>query len=71
VPTWLVLKHQADWRWADHGERTPWYPAMRLFRQPRPGDWDGVMQHIAAGLARCARAEGPAVPAHEQALSDG
>jgi hypothetical protein len=42
VPTWLVLCASPDWRWQLGREDTPWYPAMRLFRQPRPGDWASV-----------------------------
>src|SRR4051794_9700246 len=49
-PAWVALKHIADWRWGRTGDRTPWYPSLRLFRQKRPGDWDGVFQEIAAAL---------------------
>jgi len=42
VPTVLLLKHDADWRWA-RGGRTPWYPSMRLLRQQSPGSWNGVV----------------------------
>ncbi len=27
---------------------SPWYPTMRLFRQPRPGEWGEVFERIAA-----------------------
>ena len=37
-PTLLLLRHDADWRWG-FGDRTPWYPTMRMLRQSRPGDW--------------------------------
>ena len=43
VPTWLLLKHDADWRWMMDRDDTPWYPGMRLFRQPSPGDWNTVL----------------------------
>lgn len=33
LPTWLLLKKFAEWRWGASGERTFWYPTMRLFRQ--------------------------------------
>jgi hypothetical protein len=49
-PTWLMLKHEADWRWMDGRSDTPWYPSMRLFRQPRAGDWRAVAEAIAASL---------------------
>ena len=49
-PTWLLLKHEADWRWMDGRADSPWYPTMRLFRQPRPGDWHAVAQEVAAAL---------------------
>jgi hypothetical protein len=45
-PTWLLLKHEADWRWMDRRGDTPWYPSMRLFRQPRPGDWAGAVRQV-------------------------
>lgn len=43
---WLLLGLVPDWRWLLQGERTPWYPSMRLFRQTVQGDWDGVMQRV-------------------------
>ena len=46
VPCWLALKQSPDWRWGLHHERTPLYPSLRLFRQSRPGDWDGVVASI-------------------------
>jgi hypothetical protein len=50
VPVWLALAHVPDWRWGLKGETTPWYPAMRLFRQDRSGDWPGVFARIAKAL---------------------
>jgi tetratricopeptide (TPR) repeat protein len=50
VPVWLALTHAPDWRWGSSGETTPWYPAMRLFRQETAGDWSGVFARIAAAL---------------------
>jgi len=49
-PTWLLLKHEADWRWGDLRDDTPWYPSLRLFRQPRPDDWAGAVRQAAAAL---------------------
>jgi hypothetical protein len=51
-PVWVALKHVPDWRWLLDRADTPWYPAMRLFRQPAPGDWTGVFAEMTAGLAR-------------------
>ncbi|MFE1602199.1 tetratricopeptide repeat protein [Methylobacterium sp. ID0610] len=50
-PTWTVLPFACDWRWRTRGDRTPWYPTMRLFRQERRGDWGGVMERVRAALA--------------------
>lgn len=49
-PTWVLLKHEADWRWMDGRADSPWYPGMRLFRQERPGDWEGLGREVAAAL---------------------
>ena len=48
--TWVALDSAADWRWLAQREDSPWYPTMRLFRQTRLGEWDGVFQRMAAQL---------------------
>src|SRR5262249_31780852 len=57
VPVWLALSAVADWRWLVGREDTPWYPTMRLFRQERLGDWDGVFARMAAELGRLVEAK--------------
>jgi hypothetical protein len=57
-PTWVLLKHDADWRWMDARTDTPWYPTVRLYRQPRPGDWDAVVERITLDLDKLARGNG-------------
>ncbi len=49
-PTWLLLRDIPDWRWGLEGESCFWYPAMRLFRQERGGDWPGVLRRVADEL---------------------
>jgi len=50
VPTWLLLPAQADWRWMEDREDSPWYPSMRLFRQSRVGDWESVIARVGREL---------------------
>lgn len=49
-PAWILLPYHPDWRWLLDREDSPWYPGVRLFRQPRPGDWDSVVARVAAEL---------------------
>jgi hypothetical protein len=42
-PTWLLLQHEADWRWLHRVDSSPWYPSFRLFRQAKAGDWRTVI----------------------------
>jgi len=51
VPVWTMLPHQCDWRWMLHRTDSPWYPAMRLFRQPEPGNWSAVVHQVVEALA--------------------
>jgi len=52
TPTWVLLPEPSDWRWLLDRTDTPWYPNMKLFRQPRSGDWQSPMDAIAAELTR-------------------
>ena len=47
-PVWTMLHFHADWRWLVAGETSPWYPTMRLFRQPSAGDWSTVAREVIA-----------------------
>ena len=47
---WVLLSFAADWRWMREHADTPWYPAMRLFRQDAAGDWAGVMARVCEAL---------------------
>ncbi|MPZ36410.1 MAG: tetratricopeptide repeat protein [Rhodospirillales bacterium] len=51
-PVWVLLPFQPDWRWLLDREDSPWYPAARLFRQPRPGDWESVIGRVREELSR-------------------
>jgi tetratricopeptide (TPR) repeat protein len=50
IPTWVLLPHVPDWRYLLERSDSPWYPAMRLFRQDAAGDWSGVVERMAAEL---------------------
>jgi tetratricopeptide (TPR) repeat protein len=49
-PVWTLLPFAPDWRWLLGREDTPWYPTMRLFRQPAPGDWTNVIARLTEEL---------------------
>ncbi len=50
VPVWVALQYSPNWRWMLQRDDSPWYPTMRLFRQPAFGDWDGAFASIASQL---------------------
>jgi tetratricopeptide (TPR) repeat protein len=57
-PTWVALKHAPDWRWLLDREDCPWYPTVRLFRQPRRDDWASVFARINQELKSLFNASG-------------
>jgi ADP-heptose:LPS heptosyltransferase len=50
VPTLLLLPFIPDWRWMLGRADSPWYPSLRLYRQPAPGDWPAVIQAVVNDL---------------------
>lgn len=51
-PVWVMAPHSPEWRYGFTGESMPWYPTVRIFRQPAFGDWDPVIGAVAAELGR-------------------
>lgn len=50
--TWVLLPYTPDWRWLRDRDDSPWYPTMRLYRQPAVGAWDEVFARVSADLQR-------------------
>ena len=50
-PVWLLNRYNTCWRWLTGREDSPWYPGMRIFRQPSMGDWDSVIADVKQSLA--------------------
>jgi tetratricopeptide (TPR) repeat protein len=59
VPVWVLLPFMPDWRWLLDREDCPWYPTMRLFRQPKIGDWESVVEKVEHALSVADRAPRP------------
>jgi hypothetical protein len=69
VPVWTLLPYDADWRWMEGRDDSPWYPTMRLFRQECPGEWDAVVARVADELRRLS--EDASAQSGSPALRDG
>jgi hypothetical protein len=54
-PVWGLIPYSPDWRWMLHREDSPWYPTLRLFRQPQPADWQTVLDRVALELQQQVR----------------
>jgi tetratricopeptide (TPR) repeat protein len=54
-PVWLLNRFDTCWRWLLDRSDSPWYPTLRQFRQPSPGDWDSVVADVRAALMQQAR----------------
>jgi ADP-heptose:LPS heptosyltransferase len=50
-PIWVLIPFVPDWRWMLERSDSPWYPTLRLFRQPVFGDWDTPVEKIATALS--------------------
>ena len=53
-PIWMLNRFDSCWRWLQTREDSPWYPTLRLFRQPFPGDWKSVVSVVRNELQKMA-----------------
>ena len=53
-PVWLLNRFDSCWRWLRGRDDSPWYPRLRLFRQPSPGDWKSVISTVGNELRKAA-----------------
>ena len=68
---WTLLSAYPDWRWLiTRAEDSPWYPTMRLFRQPVLGDWEPAIAAVRQALFEFAHAAG-ACDAPETWIDEG
>ncbi|MBX7199588.1 MAG: tetratricopeptide repeat protein [Rhodospirillaceae bacterium] len=53
-PVWTMIPSNRGrpWHWFVDRDDSPWYPHVRMFRQPPAGPWDSVFLDIAAALDR-------------------
>jgi len=58
-PIWLLNRFESEWRWMLEREDSPWYPSMRIFRQPAVHDWDSVIARVRGELEIFVRAHEP------------
>jgi tetratricopeptide (TPR) repeat protein len=49
-PVWVLSRFAGCWRWLLKREDSPWYPTLRLFRQPQAGDWSSVIESVCTAL---------------------
>lgn len=49
-PGWGLMSQPTGFLWMDERTDSPWYPTLKLFRQPAPGDWPAVMQQVRGAL---------------------
>lgn len=64
-PTWVLLPWVPDWRWMLGREDSPWYPTMKLFRQPTFGNWETPVNRVVEELKKLSRFPSPGTPGEE------
>lgn len=43
---WILLPFMPDYRWMLDREDSPWYPTVKLFRQPNIDDCESVIKNV-------------------------
>ncbi|MDB5808192.1 MAG: hypothetical protein JWN94_314 [Betaproteobacteria bacterium] len=54
-PVWVMAPYGCEWRYGIAGEEMPWYPSLRIFRQPAFGEWGAVIGNVRRALDEMTR----------------
>jgi Flp pilus assembly protein TadD len=68
-PVWVLSRFDGCWRWLLEREDSPWYPTLRLFRQPSAGDWRSVVADVEAALRQTLETEVKGEPSGGSAVA--
>ena len=49
-PVWILNRYDSCWRWLRGRSDSPWYPTAKIYQQPKPGDWDSVIEQVKTDL---------------------
>ena len=49
-PVWMLNRFDTCWRWLMDRTDSPWYPTFKIYRQPKLGDWDSVVENVRKDL---------------------
>ena len=58
-PVWIMAPYCPEWRYGFAGDGMPWYPSVRVFRQPSFGEWPPVIATVARELRALERQGAP------------
>jgi ADP-heptose:LPS heptosyltransferase len=51
-PAWVLVTLTPDWRWLLERDDSPWYPSVKVYRQDKANDWNGVLDRARSDLER-------------------
>jgi len=49
-PAWVMFPYKPESRWCHKAMTAAWYPTMKMFKSPKPFDWDSVVTEMANEL---------------------
>jgi tetratricopeptide (TPR) repeat protein len=49
-PVWMLNRFDSEWRWLESRTDSPWYPNLKIYNQPRFGDWVSVIRAVTVDL---------------------
>ena len=51
-PAWVLVTLTPDWRWLLDRDDSPWYPSVKVYRQDKANDWNGVLDRTRSDLEK-------------------